>query len=128
MKYQVELRRSFSQRGRTTIEAVNDGHASVVACKLQAADVTVWKSADEFLEIVSVAPCERSKGGGNDAEGCSSDHLSPQIREALQAVVDFLYEDQAEHYDTLSNQERVGHIFKSVLVLARWIWAPVRLR
>lgn len=128
MKYQVELRRSFSQWGTATIEAENDGHAAVVACTLQAGSVPVWKTPDEFLEIVSIAPCERGIVDGNDAAGCNSESLSPDIREAMQAVVDFLYEDQGEDYQTRARSEQVGHVFESVLILQRWLQAPLRWR
>lgn len=128
MKYQVELRRSFSLWGRTTIDAANDGHASVVAHTLQAADIAVWKTADDFLDIVSVTPTERNSPYETEAARWNSDRVPPEIREALERVLDYLYEDEAEHYDALTNQERVGHIFEAVLTLARWIWAPVRQR
>ncbi len=128
MKYQVELRRSFSLWGRTTIDAANDGHASVLAHTLQAADIAVWKTADDFLDIVSVTPTERNSHHETDAAGCNSDQVPPEIRGALERVIDYLYEDEAEHYDALTNQERVGHIFEAVLTIARWHWAPVRQR
>lgn len=125
MKYQVELRRSYSQWARTTIEAVNDGHAAAVAYGLQASDIATWKSPDEFLDVVSLTKCD---GEGRCAEEDSPYRLPPPIREALRAVIDYLYDDEAEDYQTLTKSEQDGHIFGYVLTLNRWLRAPERDR
>lgn len=125
MKYEIELRRAFSQWGRATIEASNLGHAHVVACTLKASDIKTWKPPEDFLDIVSVTACD-GEGGCGDQE--SPYRLPPTIREALRAVIDYLYEDEAEDYQTLTKSEQVGHIFEYVLTLNRWLQGPERDR
>lgn len=125
MKYQIELRRAFSQWGRTTIEAKNKGHAHAVACTLGASDVETWKSPEDFLDIVSVTECD---GEGRCADEDSPYRLPPLIREALRAVIDYLYNDEAEDYQTLTRMEQAGHIFEHVLTLSRWLRGPERER
>ncbi|MCC7316619.1 MAG: hypothetical protein IT419_17650 [Planctomycetes bacterium] len=125
MKYEIELRRSFSQWGRTAIEAVNDGHAHAVACGLKASDIAVWKTPDEFLDIVSVTECD---GEGRCGDQDSPYRLPPTIREALGAVIEYLYDDEAEDYQTLTKSDQEGHIFESVSTLNRWLRGPERDR
>lgn len=125
MKYQIELRRAFSQWGRATIEAENTGHAHAVACALKASDIETWKSPEDFLDIVSVTECD-GEGGCGDED--SPYRLPPPIREALRAVIDYLYDEEAQDYQTLTRMEQAGHIFESVLTLNRWLQGPERLR
>lgn len=129
MKYEIKLRRSFSQWGRTTIEAVNDGQAHALACGLTASDIAVWKTPDEFLEVVSVRLGEQPKpGGGGASAGITSDDLPTEIREGLHVVLDYFYDDYAEDYETLTKAEREGHIFEFILRLSRWLHEPARQR
>lgn len=125
MKYEVELRRAFSQWGRTTIEANNKGHAHAVACTLKASDIETWSPPEDFLDIVSVT---ESDGEGRCGEEDSPYRLPPPIREALRAVIDYLYDDEAEDYQTLTKSEQSGHIFESVSTLNRWLRGPERDR
>lgn len=125
MRYQIELRRAFSQWGRTTIEAENKGHAHAFACTLKSSDVETWNSPEDFLDIVSVTECDGEGGCGDEA---SPYRLPPVIREALRAVIDYLYDDEAEDFQTLTKCEQHGHIFGHVLTLNRWLRGPERDR
>lgn len=123
MKYEVEVRRAFSQWGRTSIEAVNKGQACALAHRLSSRDITAWKSPDDYLDIVAVTPSreEETADDADEHEAVSPFGLPPRIREALQELVDHYYDEEAESY---ASSEHQGHIFERILTLSRWLHSP----
>ncbi|OWY65371.1 hypothetical protein B7486_42300 [cyanobacterium TDX16] len=108
-----------------TIEAENTGHAHAIACTLKASDIETWRSPEDFLDIVSVTECDGEGGCGGEA---SPYRLPPVIRVALRVVIDYLYDDEAQDYQTLTRMEQAGHIFEYVLTLSRWLRGSERDR
>jgi hypothetical protein len=47
--------------------------------------------------------------------------LEDHVETAIQYLIDYLYEDEAEDYQTLEGQVQCGHIFESVLKVQRWL-------
>lgn len=52
---------------------------------------------------------------------CEAQCFGAIQREALQAVIDFFYDDEAEDYQSRQEDERAGHIFADLSALASWL-------
>jgi len=52
---------------------------------------------------------------------CEVQRFGDAQREALQAVIDFFYDDEARDYRSRQPLERAGHIFADLSVLASWL-------
>jgi hypothetical protein len=47
--------------------------------------------------------------------------LPDHIEQALHTIIDYLYEEEREHFDGCSPAERQGHIFESLETLRTWL-------
>lgn len=119
MKYQVLLQRALYHFGTTVINAESDDHAMAVAHAVDGTQVKGWELTDDKLSVVSVTRFEEV-----DSDACQTAEgvkLPLEVRQALRRMVDYLYEDESEDYQTLTQTEQRGHIFEYVLCIARWL-------
>lgn len=119
MKYQVLLQRALYHFATTVINAESDDHAAAMAHAVDGTQVKGWELTDDKLSVVSVAPFEEV-----DSEACQTPEgarVPVDVRQALRRMVDYLYDDEAEDYQTLTRAEQREHIFEAVLCIARWL-------
>lgn len=119
MKYQVLLQRALYHFATTLINAESDDHATAVAHAIDGTEVKGWELTDDKLSVVSVTQFEEV-----DSEACQTPEgvrIPLEVRHALRRMVDYLHDDEAEDYQTLTQTEQREHIFEAVLCIARWL-------
>ncbi len=122
MRFNVRLHRTQYKIGSTSIEAESQAEAEDAAQNFEAKDIAEWELADDDLIVVSVTPSLEPLFEGDPASGATEAARPPaEVREALRRVVDYLYDAEAEDYQTSAKWAHRGHIFEAVLLVARWL-------
>ena len=122
MRFNVRLHRTQYKIGSTSIEAESQAEAEDAAQNFEAKDIAEWELADDDLIVVSVTPSLEPLFEGDRASDATEAARPPsEVREALRRVVDYLYDDEAEDYQTLTQAEQREHVFEAVLCVARWL-------
>lgn len=122
MKYCVFVQGTSVHIGGTCIEADSKEQAEAAAAGLDVSAIRDWEVVDEGLKVISVRPSEAANAEPHpEIAAIQAGRPSKEIREALRRVVDYLYEDEAEDYQTLTKAEQRGHIFEEVASVARWL-------
>lgn len=122
MKFDVEL--SFIQRSRfkTCVEAESLEDAKAQVYTINEADIPAWDSFDRHDRLWSVTPSVEPLSTGCRVSNATEAANPPtDVQAAFRRVVDYLYDDEAEDYQTMSGLEQRGHMFEAVLLLARWL-------